>query len=203
MQPLIRNENKFITKTRAFHSKLNYTKKESLMLMKNCILVSLALSLVTCVPSIPKYSKPQNTNIDVIVSRFNIIEDTKNYEGPIDFQLQFAENIAVLLQKKNINSIVVDSNTKTIDAKYKIEGVITEIDPGSFAQRFWVGLGSAKFMAKAKLINLSNNQIIAEFKDSRTSRSGLHDDPILQKVCIELSKDLVGEFIQNINSGKN
>jgi hypothetical protein len=154
----------------------------------------------SCTPHIPVYKEPVKNEVDVVVIIFDINKDVKDYSEAANFQKKIALNVAALLQKKGITALVVNSekDTQDIKAKYVISGTILDVDPGSSALRTWSWMGRALIEAKATLIEKSTNAIVEEFNNYRSSGSMLGKDKILQKVCIELSKDIVHDFIEKI-----
>jgi hypothetical protein len=167
--------------------------------MKKIIIASLIGMFVSCAPHIPVYTESSKNDVDVLVKIFDLNKDAVDYEGPVNFQKQIALNIAALLQKKGITAVIAPvSSTLNIEAKYEINGTVILVDPGSTALRIWLGMGPAKFKARATLIEKQSNEIVEEFKNDRSSGSWLSEEPILQKVCLEVSEDIIDNFIKKI-----
>ncbi len=174
--------------------------------MKRSLFLLLCVCCVTgCATAIPAYKDlTQADNPEIAVLFFNTIHAEGEYKGGTDFGQVYAQNVAAYMQKLNYKAFATDKNDVST-VRYIIEGSFSQIEPGSFAKRYWVGMGAgaARMTMSAKLIRVKDNYELGLHQESITSINAYKTEDILKRISAKLAQNLAREFSMRIQQDGN
>lgn len=111
--------------------------------MACALAMGLVLGGCAGVGPLPRYTTlNENDAPEIAVRTFDARGAEGTYTEKTDLEKSFAQYLAGYLQDANYKAIVVDKDASVQNCKYLVEGKITQIEAGSAAARFWVGMGA-------------------------------------------------------------
>ena len=81
----------------------------------------------------------------------------------------------------------------------RIKGKVTEMDPGSWAKRFWIGFGSGKTRVEmeGEILDVKTRTTLLRFKHARVSAMNINDyERVLTNDAMDVSED-IGKMLLN------
>ena len=168
---------------------------------KFSVLLLCVFCLNGCSTAIPPYHPLAETDKpEIAVCIFDTQGAEGGYKGNTDFGQMIAEFTAGLLQQSHYKAVVIPADSDTSNYTYVIKGKFSQIQPGSWAMRFWVGMGTgaARMTVLLKFMRVNDKMEIGSEKFSSSSLQSYGQETSLRLISATLAKKIAKKFTETI-----
>ena len=169
-------------------------------------LLGLSLIMAGCSIGAPEYRLPApDRSLEIVVQEFRTDLTSGAYVSRGNFGALFSQYLAGALQDRGIPAIAIPSGDQAPEsALYLVEGDIIHLNPGNLALRVlvWFGAGRAKVVARVKVTNLKDQQVVYDETLRTTSWTWLSKDSIVRRCTAKLSKIFAARMRRSMTPGR-
>lgn len=175
------------------------------MKKRTAYVLAMGLLLSGCagVGALPRYTPLTENDVpEIAVRSFDATEAEGTYTEKTDFGTTFAKYLAGYLQNANYKAIVVDKSASVQNCKYVIEGKISQIEAGSAATRFWVGMGAgaARMTISLKLSRVADNKILRKSTDTASDLISTNENNALRRIQEQLARQFSDKIVARLQA---
>lgn len=162
---------------------------------KGIVLLMTILTLAGCAVATPRYNLlTEKDNPEIAVRIFDTQGAEGKHEVNFDFGTLFAQYLAADLQSSGYRAMVVDKDADVTKLKYVVEGKFDQIEGGSRAMRFWVGMGTgaARMTISFKVMSVANNNVLGTVTDTASALTNRSEETCLSRILVKMADDFSG-----------
>jgi len=172
------------------------------MRMKITLLV-MCLALTGCAIATPHYNLlTERDNPEIAVRIFDVRGAEGKHTVNSDFGTLFAQYLAADLQGAGYQAMVVNKDSDVAKLRYVVEGKFDQIEGGSRAMRFWVGMGTgaARMTISFKVMRIADNNVVGVITDTASALTNRSEETCFARILVKMANDFSEKIVLMIKT---